>query len=315
MSLLRVSPRVSRRASRRLTIAALSLGAMVTLSACSSVESNAIRVNGRALSGADFDELLAGYALAIPNAEGESGTVNASVARGLLSDWATTTILTERLAERGVEVSEADLDEARSGLEQQAAFNDASPAAQDFYVRATAVQRVFAAAFGPSSDELRDLYDAGPTSSGVYCLRAILVTERAVIDEVAASLAAGGDFADLAAQFSVDSSAAAGGVITDPGSGSACFDQVALSSQIVPEFATALAEARIGEPTEPFELPTVGWVIAVLRPFAEVADDVREVVGIGLAEAERIEAIDSASVWVSAEYGIWEADTGRVVPA
>ena len=304
-----------RRVYRRVSVVALSLGAMITLSACSSVESNAIRVNGRELSGSDFDDLLAGYALAIPNAETDSGTVNASVARGLLSDWATTAILSERLAERGVEVTDADLDEARSGLEQQAAFNDASPAAQDFYVRATAVQRVFADAFGPSPDELSDLYDAGPASSGVYCLRAILVTEQAAIDEVATQLALGVDFADLAAQYSIDSSAAAGGVITDPGSGSACFDRVTLASQIVPEFATALADARIGEPTAPFELPNVGWVVAVLRPFDEVADDVREVVGIGLAEAERIEAIGAADVWVSSEYGIWEADTGRVVPA
>lgn len=308
-------PRVSSRAYRRVSVAALSLGAVITLSACSSVESNAIRVDGRELSGADFDELLAGYALAIPNAETDSGTVIASVARGLLSDWATTAILSARLAEQGVEVTDTDLDEARSGLEQQAAFNDASPEAQDFYVRATAVQRVFAAAFGPSPDELRDLYDSGPASSGVYCLRAILVTEQAAIDEVAAQLALGVDFADLAAQYSIDSSSAAGGVITDPGSGSACFDRVTLASQIVPEFANALADARIGEPTAPFELPSVGWVVAVLRPFDEVADDVREVVGIGLAEAQRIEAIAAADVWVSSEYGIWEADTGRVVPA
>jgi hypothetical protein len=304
-------PRFSRRASA----IALSLGAVLALSSCSSVESTAIRVNGSELSGADFDDLLAGYAMAINNAETEAGTVNGSVARGLLSDWATTTILSERLSDEGVTVSDAALDEARAGLEQQAAFNDASPAAQDFYVLATAVQRVFADSFGPSVDELRDLYDAGPSSSGVFCLRAILVTDQAVITEVSAQLEAGADFADLAAQYSIDSSAADGGVITDPGSGSACFDRVALSSQIVPEFATALADAEIGRPTAPFELPTVGWVVAVLRPFDEVADDVRDVVGIGLAEAERADAILAADVWVSAEYGIWDSDNGRIVPA
>ena len=303
------------RLSRRVSVIAVSVGAMLALSACSSVESTAIRVNGRELSGSDFDELLAGYALAIPNAETESGTVRSGVAHGLLTDWATTTILVERLNDEGVTVSQADLDTARAELEQQAAFGDASPAAQDFYVLATAVQRLFADSFGPSTDELRDLYDAGPSTSGVFCLRAILVTDQAVITEVDAQLAAGADFADLAAQYSIDSSAADGGIITDPGSGSACFDQVTLSSQIVPEFATALGAAEIGLPTDPFELPNVGWVVAVLRPFDEVADDVREVIGLGLAEAERVDAVLAAKVWVSSEYGVWDSDTGRVVPA
>jgi hypothetical protein len=303
------------RLSRRVSVIALSVGAMLALSACSSVESTAIRVNGRELSGSDFDELLAGYALAIPNAETESGTVRSGVAHGLLTDWATTTILTERLNDEGLTLSEADLDAARAELEQQAAFGDASPAAQDFYVLATAVQQLFADSFGPSTDELRDLYDAGPSTSGVFCLRAILVTDQAVIAEVAAQLGAGADFADVAAQYSIDSSAADGGVITDPGSGSTCFDQVTLSSQIVPEFATALGTAEIGRPTDPFELPNVGWVVAVLRPFDEVADDVRGIVGLGLAEAERVDAILAAEVWVSSEYGVWDPDTGRVVPA
>lgn len=302
------------RFSRRVSAIALSLGAMLALSACSSVESTAIRVNGNELSGSDFDELLIGYADAIPNAEADTGTVNGSVARGLLSDWATTTILRERLSAAGRDVTDADLAEARSILEQQAGFADASPTAQNFYVLATAVQRVFADAFGPSLDELRESYDVGPSSSGVYCLRAILVTDEVVIGEIGAQLAAGADFADVAAEFSIDSSAANGGIITDPGSGVACFDQVTLASQIVPEFATALSVARIGVPTPPFEIPNVGWVIAVLRPFDEVADDVREVVGIGAAESERIDAIAGAEVWVSSEYGIWDAANGRVVP-
>jgi peptidylprolyl isomerase/foldase protein PrsA len=296
-------------------VAALGLVVSTSLSACSSVEPTALRVDGRELSGSEFDELLAGYALAIPNSESPAGTVNSSVARGLLSDWATTNILNDRLAEQGVTLTDADLAEARAGLEQQAGFAEAAPAAQDFYVLATAVQTVFASTFGPSSDELRQTYDAGPRASGVYCLRAILVTDAVVITEIDAQLAGGGDFAELAAQYSIDGSAADGGVISDPGSGLTCFDQVALSSQIVPEFATALADAEIGTPTDPFELPGVGWVIALLRPYDEVADDVRELVGLDAAETERLDAISSAEVWVSAEYGVWDSATGRVVPA
>ena len=286
---------------------------MSSITACSSVESTAIRVNGQSLSGADFDDLLSGYAAAIPTAESDNGTVNAAVARGLLSDWATTVVLTESLAPRDVSVTQADLDEARGILEAQAGFGDATEGAQDFYVRATAVQRLFAAAFGPSADELRDLYDAGPAESGAFCLRAILVTDETVIADISNQLSAGADFGELAAQFSIDSSGTNGGIVTDPGSGLACFDRVALSSQIVPEFAVALSRAEVAVPTPPFEIPNVGWVIALLRPFDEVADDVRELVGLGASENERQAALSSADVWVGSEYGVWDAETGRVV--
>lgn len=287
--------------------------ATVSITACSSVESTAIRVNGQSLSGSDFDDLLSGYAAAIPTAESDNGTINASVARGLLSDWATTVVLTESLAARDVTITEADLDEARGILGEQAGFGDASTAAQDFYVRATAVQRVFAAAFGPSNDELRDLYDAGPAESGAFCLRAILVTDETIIADISNQLEVGADFGELAAQYSLDSSAANGGIVTDPGSGLGCFDRVALSSQIVPEFAVALSDAELAVPTPPFEIPGVGWVIALLRPFDEVADDVRELVGLGASEAARQDALSSADVWVGSEYGVWDAGTGRVV--
>lgn len=287
--------------------------ATVSITACSSVESTAIRVNGQSLSGSDFDNLLSGYAAAIPTAESDNGTVNAAVARGLLSDWATTVVLTESLAARDVSVTQADLDEARGILEAQAGFGDATVDAQDFYVRATAVQRLFAAAFGPSTDELRALYEAGPSESGAFCLRAILVTDETLIADISNQLDAGADFGELAAQYSIDSSGTNGGIITDPGSGIGCFDRVALSSQIVPEFAVALSNADVAVPTPPFEIPGVGWVIALLRPFDEVADDVRELVGLGASEAERQTALSAADVWVGSEYGVWDSETGRVV--
>lgn len=296
-------------------MAALSLGALISLSACSSVESTAIRVNGQELSGSDFDELLLGFASAVPSAESASGLVDAAAARGLLSDWATTAILVDSLSDLGVDVTEADLDAARAELEQQSGFADASTTAQDFYVRATAVRRVFADAFGSSVEDLRDIYESGPTESGAYCLRAILVTDELQIADIGAQLDGGADFADVAARFSIDSSAPEGGIVSDPTTGLACFDEAALASRIVPEFAEALAVAEIGTPTPPFEIPGVGWVIALLRPFDEVADDVRQIVGGGASDAERQNAIESADVWVSAEYGVWEPATGRVVPA
>ena len=296
-----------------LVLASFAAVASFALSACSSVESTAIRVNGRSLSGSEFDDLVAGYAAAIPSAENETGSINGSVARGLLSDWANTVILTDALSNRGVEITDADLAEARTILEAQAGFADASVVAQDFYVRATAAQRVFAAAFGPDDDELRALYESGPNESGTYCLRAILVTDETVIAEISDQLDAGADFGTLAATYSLDSSASNGGIVTDPGSNLACFDKVSLSSQIVPEFAAALASAEIGVPTPPFEIPGVGWVIALLRPFDEVADDVLELVGLDASEAERSAVLAAADVWVGSEYGVWDGTTGRVV--
>jgi hypothetical protein len=301
--------------SRRLiSLSVLALTVMTTATSCSSVTKDAARFNGDSLSNSEFDDLLVGYATAVPDAFLASGNLDIAVAQGILQNWISTQAVVAALDNAGVELTAADLSEALTSLQAETGFTDAPKVVQDFYVLASASQAVANKQFGMSTNDLKALYEEKSTQSGAVCLRAILVKTQEEIDAVSARLAAGEDFAAVAQEVSVDSSATNGGALQDTTSGSGCLEQATFESQVTPEFITALADAKVGEVTAAFEIPTVGWVVLLVRPFDEVADDVAGLIGSnGAIEAGKA-VLKTAKIWVSPEYGRWDAATNGIVP-
>lgn len=294
----------------------VSVAAVVTVAAgCSSVVPEAVAVGDESLSKSDFEDLLGGYADAVPGSRLDTGAVEGAIARGLLTDWVTTRILAGELTSLGVEITADDLAAARDSLVAQQGFADASALTQSFYEYATAVRDVFGRSFGPSDEQIRARYEQGPSESGVYCMRGILTDSREAIDGAALRVAAGEDFATVASEVSIDGSAADGGILRNTSSGLDCLDQNTLDTQAVPEFAANLAGIGIGGVTAPFEIGDGNWLVVYLRPYDEVADDVRQLIGLDAAASARADAITSATVHVSSEYGRWDPATGQVVPA
>lgn len=300
---------------RRLALAVVPVAILATtVSSCSSVSNDAITVNGQSLSRSDFDEIVVGYAAGFPGSILANGTVNASMARGFLTDWATTAIYAARLADDGIEIGDAELDAARDGMAKATGFAEASAVAQDFYVYAAAVRAAFEREYGLTDEEIRDLYDAGPATSKVYCLRGILSADEPKIGEAALRLATGEDFATVAGEISADPTKANGGILQNPRTGGACLDEETLLGQVAPQFAEALANVGIDEPTAPFEIPNVGWVILLLRPYDEVADGVRDVIAQPELGDIRSKLLADADVSVASQYGRWDAAKGEVIP-
>jgi len=299
---------------RLISLSVLALTIMTTATSCSSVTKDAARFNGHSLSNSELDDLLVGYAAAVPDAFLASGNLDIAVAQGILQNWISTEAVVAALDEAGIEITADDLSSALTSLQAETGFNDAPKVVQDFYVLASASQAVANKQFGQSANDLKALYEEKSTQSGAVCLRAILVKTQEEIDAVSARLAAGEDFAAVAQEVSVDSSATNGGALQDTTSGSGCLEQVAFESQVTPEFVTALADAKVGQVTASFEIPTVGWVVLLVRPFDEVADDVAGLIaGNGAVDAGR-SALESAKVWVSPEYGRWDPATLGIVP-
>lgn len=298
--------------SRSLVVVA-ALAVTAGLSSCSVTSKDAVRVDGLSLSNRDFDSLLSGYAEAVGGAEVSSGNINTVAARGLLQDWISTVVLEGVLAEAGIEVTDAQREAAREGLSQQPGFVAAPADVQEFYIRAAATQDAAGAAFAPSAEELEAEYALGPSESGVVCLRLILTETREDIEAAVARVRAGEDFAAVATDTSSDVSAADGGILADPQSGSACVLTSTLAEQIVPEFVSALDTAEVGETTAPFEVPGVGWVAIFVRPYDEVAEDVATVLGPATANELGRDALASADVWVNPEYGRWDSETRQII--
>lgn len=298
-------------AARRLIalVATLAIGGSTLLSSCSSVRTDAVVVDGERLSRDTFETLLDGYADAIPTSRRSNGAVDISIARGLITDWVTTRILIADLADEGIEISNADLDEARSILEPQDGFATAGPDTQEFYVLATAVRRVFNETFGISEADAREAYDNGRTE--IVCLRGILTDDADAINAAALRLSAGEDFAVVAAEVSTDSTKDNGGILSDQQTGSECLSLSSLT-QGAPELVQPLFGVAPGGNTAPFELSAGGWAILHIRTYDEVAGEVRDSLGSQSADAARIAAITASDVSVSSEYGRWDPTTGTV---
>ena len=299
---------------RLISLSVLTLTVLTTATSCSSVTKDAARFNGESLSNSEFDDLLLGYAAAVPEAFLTSGNLDIRVAQGIVQNWISTQAVVAALEEAGVEITDEDRGAALEALKAIAGFNDAPQVVQDFSVLATASKSVANREFVLSDDDLQLIYEDQGTRSGAVCLRVILVATQEEIDAVTARLNAGEDFATIAQEVSSDSSAENGGALQDRTSGSGCLEQATFESQVTPEFLTALTDAKVGQVTASFEIPTVGWVVLLVRPFDEVADDVAGLLaGNGAIEAGR-SVLGSAKVWVSPEYGRWDPTTLSIVP-
>ena len=280
---------------------------------CSSVSHDAARVNDQTLSNADFDNLVEGFTAAVPTALRSTGSVDGDTARSLLTDWITTVAIETALGKEGITVTSDDDAKAMADLMGQSSFAAASPEVRDFYAHATAVRDVLASQTAPSDDELEALYNEGVESSGVVCARAILVATADDMTAVQARLDKGDDFATVASDLSTDTTGEGGGVLSNPKDGTACTGWADLSSSITPEFADALVAAEVNVPSDPFEIAGAGWVILLLRPFSEVADDARPLMSSGSSLEYVKSAIDASTVWVSPEYGVFDPTTPSVV--
>lgn len=284
------------------------------VASCSSVSGDAASVDGASISQSDFEDMLGGYAAGVEGALDSNGTVLGSVARGLLTDWIGTEVLRAALVDQGVEISDDALAAARVELEAKAGFADVGPAAQDFYVLATAVRDEFLSANSFTDDEARSTYEEGSAASGVYCLRGILADDRAGIDEIAARLAFGADFAEVAVEFSTDTSTGPnGGILSNAQTGAECLDSAEIEAGGDPALVEGLVDLGVGEVSDPIELASGKFVIVTIRPFDEVADEIVDLLSRAPAEEARDRAFEAANVSVSSRYGRWDPATGSVV--
>jgi hypothetical protein len=304
---------VSSSSRSRIGIVGLSALAVILLSSCSWVTQDAARVGDETLSNSDFHDLLQGYTDATQSGLLPTGNVDSNVARLILQDWVSASVLERTLVEYGVEISPTDLDDARATLDAQVGFSDAPDIVRDFYIRATAVRAIAGATFTPDREELAQLYANGPEESGIACLRLILTDSEADIDAALDRIEAGESFADVASDVSTDTSAEVGGILSNNQTGNECFSFDEIVEQIVEQIALVIPETRPGEVTGPIEVPEVGWVAIMLRPFSEVASEAEQVIGPVTASRIANSALDSAKIWINSSYGRWDPDGRQVV--
>jgi hypothetical protein len=124
----------------------------------------------------------------------------------------------------------------------------------------------------PSAEALQAMYDDDPASTGMMCMRHILVATEDEANQVLADLNDGADFATLAAERSIEPGAAeTGGAL-----GTAQNDCIPVQNALQnfdPGFTAGALEARAGVASPPVE-SSFGWHVILHRPWDEVAQSV-----------------------------------------
>jgi len=157
----------------------------------------------------------------------------------------------------------------------------------------------------PTQEELDAFYEEAAL---MVCGSHILVETEAEAEDVEARIEAGEEFADIAAEVSIDGSADSGGDL-------GCADP----AQYVAEFSEAMAAAEVGVPTAPVQTE-FGFHVILLRedelPTEEVA--VTSLTSQAAQTASQdwfLEAAAGAEVEVNEKYGTWQSEpTPQVVP-
>ncbi len=206
---------------------------------------------------------------------------------GILNNWVLDRILRADLAASGAPLDEVEGDLTSATLDESigasfGAWQQTPPAPIP-------------------DDRLRARYELGPIESNLICTAHILVDDEATADEVLGRLADGDDFAELATEYSVDTSAAGGGVLP-------CAFTTDFRSQYIPEYVEAALGADMGDPVGPVE-SQFGYHVILVRPYDDLAGD--ELVGLTSTPQVRFDfASQDAEVYIDPRYGSFDGSAG-----
>ncbi|MBW3548989.1 MAG: peptidylprolyl isomerase [Actinobacteria bacterium] len=334
----------------RSRLAALVCAAVLGASACSSsaASSPAVSVNGDTITEEAVEEELANIqsneryrqsveqglaqqGLEMTVSGSGEGTFDSAFVARLLSLNVYYRLLEQELEERGLEVTEDDLDAIRPQAVNAVGGQDVFDAFPEDYrqalVRRQALTRELQQALGAGvgMEDARKLFEENQDDFFGVCVSHIFASAQqrgldgaeARINELAAQLEAGADFRQLATEESDDTAAAAQGGSLDCGG----------RGRFLPEFEEVAFELPVGEVSDPVQ-SSVGYHLILVeerRPltFEEVQPQVEQELQRRqlTAFSELIDELTcEADVEVNPRYGSWmdgcddPAIVGEVVP-
>lgn len=313
--------------------ALLIVGLMLALAACGpgGDPTVAATVNGEDIPIAEverrFEAVAANPQFASQVEEDEDGEFTAQVQASLLSDLIESAIVRQGAEERGLEITDADVETRTQEIVDQMGqdqFDDfieqSGMSAEDVeqqirdLVRRERLQEELAADVEVDDEDVAAFYEENRESRYERAsARHILVETEEEAQEVLDRLEAGEDFAEVAQDVSTDTgSAERGGELGEFGRG-----------QMVPAFDEAVFNAEVGEIVGPVETDFGFHVIEVTDRVSQELDDVAGDIREELAQREQTtrmedwlaERVREAEVEVNPRFGEWDQEQGQVLTA
>lgn len=215
------------------------------------------------------------------------------------------------LADAGVSVTDDDVAAVREQLGADPSISSIGSTLIDVIVELNSADLALDRVGTPGDDVLSARYAKRPASLGVLCVRHVVVRTKAEAEAVVREVRGGADFAAVAARESIEPAAATTGGALGRGDG-ACLRLVDYQESFDPAFTTGALDARAGVPYGPVQ-SSFGWHVILVRPFAEVADEVREMYTTEAGQLLVTGRLATAEVRVPSRIGRWEPATGRTV--
>lgn len=309
-------------------VSLVALTAVLFVAACDGASSSALTVGNREVSQSAVErELKAIEDNPVLAEQNEVTASDAALDPRITAFWLTLRaqqeVIDREVDDRDLEVTAADRDAAQELIDEEIGSEvfEGFPAwlrerLEDRYARRVVLLTALGGVpEGPTDEEVRAEYETVVTEFTAQCPSGkfaahILVETQEEADAIAAELAAGADFAELARTRSQDpGSAETGGELLQ------CFD----ASQYVPEFSAAADALPLGEISDPVQSEFGFHIIRMSDtvPFEAVEEQLRAALEPPAAtNPELDELVAEADVRVDSRYGTWEVvdGQGRVEP-
>ncbi len=288
----------------------------IVLASCSSVRATALEVNGHEYSQSSIDEELEAIA-ENPRLAERASTSDGTIDSSLTAAWLTT-LVEDRVVEgeldrRGIRVTSADRAAAAAAASEF--FGDTSVLEafpkwfRDRITDRFAEREALLGEIGPTATDadIQAAYEEFLAAQRAQCPSGrfaahILVDTREEAEAIAAQLAGGANFANLARERSTDTnSGSTGGEL-------GCID----AQEYVPAFETAVTTQPLNQVSAPIQTE-FGYHLIVVRdtiPLDAVEDLVRDEVDAGGSDAELGALTAKAKVSVDRRYGRWVVRDG-----
>lgn len=299
---------------RRSTIL-LAAAAASLLTGCGTFDDDVVAsVDGDAIDAAEFDVLaddFFGRDDLFGTATPSDGRIDGEQGRLLLSVLVRRDVLLDVVDGAGLDIAEqreaalATIDPSFDDVsdEMRSLIAESNPSFQS---------EVLADVPMATEDELAAMYDRSPLGVGAVCLRHILVETEAEADEIVALVRGGADFAELAAERSIDTSTApAGGALASPSND--CIAIRTMTQGFDPAFAGAVLAAD-GDLIGPVE-SSFGWHVILHRPWDEIGASVVALHTEADSGGYQLDGrLATADIHVDPQFGTWDRLAGGIVP-
>jgi hypothetical protein len=293
--------------------------ALLTFASCSTFDTdNAATVNGTDIT-VDRLEKIGSQISSVEGLREEFidqfGGASGDLQRNLLALLIDNAVATDLLESRGRPLTQADLDAAaeQGAASQNADIFEAGDDIAEALTTSAAIAAAIPEVSGPSDEQIAAAYAEQPASLGVVCANQIVVESESEAVDAAEQLAAGEPINAVS-----DAVGATGGTELIGTSGAPCPDLSDLASSLPPATYDAILQAKPGVPLGPFSFPGDGgsriWVVLQVQQLADAEANLTAAIDANPGNLSYLGAAATADVWISSEYGTWDAATRSVVP-